>query len=379
MQDFGLSTVLVKPGLEFLEIQTVSLEFSMCVCVCFFFFFFFFFFSPTALLRLHEPVWSALVTRLRGRLQGWEGWPRAVRQVEDSLQRRVPRAPIAVVGQAKRVRAHSLLHGHGQDAPPTPRPPPHSSWRAETPEAHEGAQQEAARLRVPAAPNFRPQHKQTLRARAAELRVSGSFAALRQTQRRAILTIGVRLGLALSCERGYEGGIATECAPGGSRAIDHEVEPTLVPGLPSGPTASRATRTQARSSPFARRARRPVRGHASEWSQTHPCVGHNHVRHPPHSVVGPKATGGATAGAAQFAWWRAVASTLGCSARLSARHRLGWGLGPAAARSRDSKGCESATHAAANHAASHQGLLRLRSGHVGGRLRAPSATTTLGS
>ena len=62
-------------------------------------------------------------------------------------------------------------------------------------------------------------------------------------------------------------------------------------------------------------------GMPASGRQTHPCVGHNHVRHPPHSVVGPKATGGATAGAAQFAWWRAVASTLGRSARLSARHR----------------------------------------------------------
>ena len=177
------------------------------------------FFFSTAPLRLHEPVWSALVTRLWGRPQGWEGWPLAVSQVEDSLQRRVPGGPDPGCGPglAKRGRAHSLLHGHGQEAPPTPRPPagcapPHGSWRAEAPEAHEGAQ-EAARLRVPAAPNLRPQHKQTLRAWAAELGVGGSFAALRQTQRRAILGIGVRLGLALSCERGYEGGIATECAP----------------------------------------------------------------------------------------------------------------------------------------------------------------------
>ena len=82
-------------------------------------------------------------------------------------------------------------------------------------------------------------------------------------------------------------------------------------------------------------------GMPASGRQTHLCVGHNHERHPPHSVVGPKE------------------STLGRSARLSARHRLavptasgamlgGWGLGPAAARSRDSKGCESATHAAAN-------------------------------
>ena len=180
-------------------------------------------------LRLHEPVWSALVTRLRGRPQGWEGWPRAVSQVEDSLQRRVAGGPDRGCGPGLAKR-HSLSHGHGQEAPPTPRSPaarapPHSSLRTETP----------------------------------------------------ILRIGVRLalGLALSCERGYE---ATERAPGGGRAIDHEVEPTFRPGAvvrasiccsttwPSGPTASRATRTQARSSPFARRARRPVRGHASEWS-----------------------------------------------------------------------------------------------------------------
>ena len=121
------------------------------------------------------------------------------------------------------------------------------------------------------APNL-PEHKQALRARATELGVGGSLAALCRAQCRAILGIG--LGLALPCGWGREG---------------------------------RRNRVRPR-----RQSRHRPRGRVDAGRQ------------------GP---------------WCA-----------------------AAACSRDGKGCESATQAAASHAASHQGLLRLRSikeDHVG--------------
>ena len=179
-------------------------------------------------------------------------------------------------------------------------------------------------------------------------------------------------------------------------AIHHEVEPTLVPGLNTGGRGARKHLLRhylafwpdslaRHSDPGPFESLCPT---GRETCAAHPCVGHNHVRHPPRSVVGPKATGGATAGSAicMVAGCSVNAGSLGTAVRqapacgtASGAMLGGWGPGPAAARSRDSKGCESATHAAVNNAASHQGLLRLRSGHVGGRLRAPSETTTLGS
>ena len=86
---------------------------------------------------------------------------------------------------------------------------------------------------------------------------------------------------------------------------------------PSGPTPSRATRSQACSRTWARRARRPVRGQASAWSPNrssgppHPCW----LGAPPHraAVTGrgcaetPAATRcargvGASCGPARWEW-----------------------------------------------------------------------------
>ena len=83
---------------------------------------------------------------------------------------------------------------------------------------------------------------------------------------------GVRFSLARQGRQ--HAGIAAKGTTPACGPVDHQVQAALVPrpysrrlsAPASGPTASRATRTQARSTTFARHARRPVRGHARVWS-----------------------------------------------------------------------------------------------------------------
>ena len=99
-------------------------------------------------------------------------------------------------------------------------------------------------------------------------------------QNRSILRGRAGVGLAIARERRDEGCIAAKRATQGCGAVDDEVKASsgAMPGAvvltshcwgttcPSGPTASRATLHQARSTSLARFARRPVRGHVSAWS-----------------------------------------------------------------------------------------------------------------
>ena len=196
----------------------------------------------------------------------WDGWPR-------------PLQGCACNGELDRDR---------QGSPPTSRPPrgrgaTHSGRCAESSEADEVAN-EVLRCCIPAAPDFRAEHQQLLRAATRELRVRAVLAPLRDLYSAAPSTSTVHgCGCPVLVHDGrHQCCVAAQCPAIGSGAVTTRSRrrrssvgmPLAVVWAshccgttwPSAPTASRATRTQARSTTFAHLADKPVREQAGAWS-----------------------------------------------------------------------------------------------------------------